>query len=186
MVTTNDLRLETSRLILRPPALTDAQALRSIASDPRVALTTASIRHPYPAGAEQELIRAIIADEEPNRVRLAIAERDEPGTLIGLIGCHPRGADAAELTYMVSPDSWNRGIATEAAKKVIEWAFTEGPFQTIAASALASNRASERVLEKAGFRREREALCDLPVRGGTFLVSFWRLERARPAANERP
>lgn len=186
MVTTNDLRLETSRLILRPPALTDAQALRSIASDARVALTTASIRHPYPAGAEQELIQSVIANEEPKRVRLAIAERDEPGTLIGLIGCHPRGADAAELTYMVGPDSWNRGIATEAAKRIVEWAFTEGPFQTITASAQASNRASERVLEKVGFRREREALCELPVRGGTFLVSFWRIERASPLVDRGP
>jgi RimJ/RimL family protein N-acetyltransferase len=173
-----ELRLETPRLILRPPTLGDAPALRAIASDARVALTTASLQHPYPEGAEKAFIRAILASTESHRFRLAITRREESDMLIGMVGCHPRAEGAAELTYMVSPAWWNRGFATEAARRVVRYAFEEGPFQSLVASAMVANPASERVLEKAGFRREREASRELPVRGGVFLVSYWLMERS--------
>jgi RimJ/RimL family protein N-acetyltransferase len=44
------LELLTERLRLRTPQIADADAIQSIVADPRVALTTASIPHPYPEG----------------------------------------------------------------------------------------------------------------------------------------
>ena len=172
------IRLETPRLILRPPTLDDAPAVQTIASDPRVALVTASIQHPYPSGAAEEFIHSILAETEPYRVRLAITRREESDVLIGVVGCHPREAGVAELTYMVSPAWWNRGIATEAARRIVSYAFNEAPFEAVTARAMVTNPASERVLAKTGFHREREVARELPVRGGTFLISYWRVERS--------
>jgi ribosomal-protein-alanine N-acetyltransferase len=55
-----------------------------------------------------------------------------------------------ELLYGVDPAHWNRGLATEAAKAMIEYGFAELSFGRIEASTDAANLASARVMEKAG------------------------------------
>ncbi len=49
---------------------------------------------------------------------------------------------------------WNRGIATEAARLVVEYGFSDLGLERIEAEAMAENIGSIRVLEKVGFRRE--------------------------------
>jgi len=46
----------TDRLPLRTPQIEDADAIQSIVADPRVALTIASIPHPYPEGGAKSFI----------------------------------------------------------------------------------------------------------------------------------
>lgn len=96
--------------------------------------------------------------------------------LIGMVGFVGHGDDA-ELAYMVSPAHWGRGYATEATSRLIAYILTETPFTTVVARAMIANPASEAVLRKAGLRWEREADVELPLRGGVFPTSFWRLRR---------
>ena len=49
--------------------------------------------------------------------------------------------------------------------------------KAVTARAMADNKASEAVLRKAGLRWQSEMPVELPVRSGTFLTSFWRLDR---------
>jgi RimJ/RimL family protein N-acetyltransferase len=169
------LELSTSRLLLRTPVLDDAEALQSIASDPRVARTTASIPHPYPQGGAVAFIEQVRSLAAADRRNLAITLLSQ-NVLIGMVGFLGKGSEA-ELSYMVSPACWGRGYATEAANRLIDYIFAETRFTAVIGRAMIANPASEAVLRKAGLRREREADVVLALRGGVFPTSFWRLNR---------
>ena len=57
-----------------------------------------------------------------------------------------------ELLYGVSEEHWNTGVATEAARAVLELGFNELGFTRIQASTDAANSASERVMQKLGMK----------------------------------
>ncbi len=170
-----ELNLSTSRLRLRTPVADDAEALQAIVADPRVALTTASIPYPYPQGGALAYIEQIRSGVGPDRCNLAITlpSRNE---LIGMVGFVGNGNEA-ELAYMVSPVHWGRGYATEAASGLIAYILSDMQFTAVIARAMVANPASQAVLRKVGLRWEREADVALPLRGGVFPTSFWRLHR---------
>ena len=74
---------------------------------------------------------------------------------IGDCGLQPlehRGPEV-ELGYDFHPRAWGRGLATEAACAVMEKAFGALQIESVVAVVKPENRASQRVLEKAGLQR---------------------------------
>ena len=68
----------------------------------------------------------------------------------------PRDPGSIEVGYALKPPYWNMGYATEMAAAVLRIAFEIVGLPNVVAIALASNRASLRVMEKIGLRYERE------------------------------
>jgi ribosomal-protein-alanine N-acetyltransferase len=60
-----------------------------------------------------------------------------------------------EIGYSVIPDFRDRGLATEAARGLVEHAFLEQTVNVVCAHTLAGRHASARILEKLGMRRTR-------------------------------
>lgn len=153
--------LEAGRLVLRPFEPADAPVVQQLAGDRAVAETTLNIPHPYPDGAAEAWIAmhpqewaagagatfAIVADAQ----------------LVGAIALHlsPRH-HRGELGYWVGKPFWGRGIATDSARAMLAFGFTELNLNRIQASHLPGNPASGRVMEKLGMTREglhRERYC---------------------------
>ncbi|AFY86794.1 acetyltransferase, putative [Chroococcidiopsis thermalis PCC 7203] len=63
-------------------------------------------------------------------------------------------ADEIELGYRLRRVSWGKGYATEGSRALVTKSFAELGTQCIVSSALAENRASSRVMEKAGLKFE--------------------------------
>jgi RimJ/RimL family protein N-acetyltransferase len=146
--------LRAGRLLLRPFTPVDGPVVRRLAGAPEVADTTLTIPHPYPDGAAEDWIATHAADWEARRA-LHLAIVDEEHGLLGAIGLvlamdHLRG----ELGYWVGVPYWGRGIATQAARAVIRFAFEELGLERVYAMHFARNPASGRVLVKAGMRHE--------------------------------
>src|SRR5260370_8992172 len=147
--------LETERLVLRAPRLEDAESIAMLANERRIAENTARIPHPYTlADAKPVLAEANRADEETT---FAIALTD--GTIIGACGLELRdgpggsgGPSAAgampELGCWLGVAYWGRGFATEAARALIDHAFTDLELETLQAGPRATNPASRRGVEK--------------------------------------
>ncbi|MCE3280533.1 MAG: acetyltransferase, ribosomal protein N-acetylase [Bacteroidetes bacterium] len=76
--------------------------------------------------------------------------------IIGTIGFWRMEKDhyRAEIGYMLHPDYWNKGIASEALNAVMEHGFKDLKFHTIQAFLTPENISSSRLLEKAGFVKE--------------------------------
>lgn len=74
----------------------------------------------------------------------------------GLRHVHVGGADEVELAYALMAEFWGRGLATEASTAILELALGEGRLPEVVAFTLIANLGSRRVMEKLGFRFERE------------------------------
>ncbi len=108
--------------------------------------------HPYTAGDAERFIKHVI-NSNPKTV-FAIASENEAIGSIGFV----IGADVhrftAEMGYWLAEPFWCKGIMTQAVKYMCEWAFHEFSLHRIYATPFATNTASARVLEKAGFEKE--------------------------------
>nr|WP_202892260.1 GNAT family protein [Kribbella shirazensis] len=82
-----------------------------------------------------------------------LVEGDRVVGAITLSDLVPGPFRSASLGYWVSVDSIGRGLATRAVEAVAEIADTELKLHRIEASTLTGNAASQRVLERTGFRQ---------------------------------
>lgn len=148
-------QLETSRLILRRPALKDIPVLFSLRSD---AETMQYIGKPLMKSMnEAEALHAhyIQAAEANTGITWNICMKNSD-EMIGKIGIwriikeHHRG----ELGYMLLPQFRQKGIMQEALQAVLNYGFTELHLHSFEASINPMNAASRKLLEKNGFVQE--------------------------------
>lgn len=77
------------------------------------------------------------------------------GTFLGWFELRPvrdDSADTVELGYRLRREVWGRGYATEGARALVEWAFTDLGVRRVTANTMAVNAGSRRVMEKSGLR----------------------------------
>jgi RimJ/RimL family protein N-acetyltransferase len=171
-------RLETARLWLRWPRISDARAIQTLAGEKAVAGMTSHIPHPYPVGeAERFVLSAREQNAEGLALRLVITQKGAGGEVLGMIGMQPDGAGSAQIGYWLGKPHWGRGVATEAAQAVIDAAFTWTEISAITAGVFLANPSSRRVLEKSGFQNHGLMLCKAPARGGSVHADRYLLSR---------
>jgi RimJ/RimL family protein N-acetyltransferase len=138
--------LETERLVLRAPRLEDAKILAQLANDRRIAENTTRIPHPYKVSDAESFIATV---NNGGEFAFVITLDDEP---IGACGLAQLDGPEPDLGYWLGAPFWGNGYATEAARGVIDYAFSTGGYETIQSGARVTNPASRRVLEKCGFQ----------------------------------
>ncbi len=76
--------------------------------------------------------------------------------LVGVVGFHTVSAlnRTAEITYILHPEFWGRGLATACTRAAVAWGFQERQWVRIQGTTLEPNLASQRVLLNAGFLYE--------------------------------
>ena len=87
----------------------------------------------------------------------AIREK-ETGKVIGSIGLEPdrrrEDVNSREMGYSLAKESWGKGYMTEAAKAVIDYAFRDLDLVVLSICTSPTNKRSQRVIEKCGFKFE--------------------------------
>lgn len=174
-------RIAAFPVVLRPFVPADAARVALFCADPGVALTTAAIPHPYPAGAADAWIATHAAlGESGVEWNYAIVPVDADA-LVGAIALRPEPGPHDNLGYWIGRPWWSRGYATAAARALLATAFRLLDVDGITARHLARNPASGRVMEKCGMtlaRRERA-----PHRGGPVEEHcVWSIDRERWSA----
>jgi RimJ/RimL family protein N-acetyltransferase len=82
--------------------------------------------------------------------QFALVAKDS-GRVLGVAGLNREGPDACELHYWIRSDHAGRGLATEAARALVQWARDELHVGRVTLWAGSENHASRRVAEKVGF-----------------------------------
>lgn len=181
--------LVTDHLLLRALNAADAVEIAPLVNDWEVARYTSHIPFPYTVQMADEFIAAQAeAPESGSRVFAIIRKEDQK--LVGCVGLHREmGANHGEIGYWIGRQFWGNGYASEAVQRVVDYAFLDLGMVELDAGAVPVNKASHRVLSKAGFIawdvREDEA----PARGYPLQLIVRRLKRARwqvPSAGLRP
>jgi RimJ/RimL family protein N-acetyltransferase len=175
----------TPRLILRDIAEADAGLLFELDSDPEV------MRYVGPKPANdvegyRDRTRTVYVPYQSHPwhgVRIVLDR--QTGEFLGWVFIRPATAarDAAEMGwtrpgevevgYRYRRVAWGRGIATEAARPLVQFALDDPETSAIVACARAGNAGSLRVLEKLGLRRVGE----VPSPDGTDTTVKLHLEK---------
>lgn len=130
----------------------DVDALEAVHSDPRV------MRYYAPEVATrahaQQLVAKFIewANERPRRnFQLAIVAADT-GELLGSCGIRSKhcAAGKAELGVGLGSSSWGKGIAQEAARLILDYAFSELGLDEVYGVAVAENEAVAKFARRLG------------------------------------
>lgn len=149
------MELKTPRLKIREFRLDDVDAVYEMDSDPQVRryegapLTEADVRYRLEGAVEW-------AAETPRSIyKLAITlppDNRAAGRLS--LKVVDRAARSWEIGWTLHPRYWGKGYASEAAQALLEYAFITLNAHRVAATCLAENTASVRLVERLGLRPE--------------------------------
>ncbi|MFL5297130.1 MAG: GNAT family N-acetyltransferase [Phenylobacterium sp.] len=160
--------LETERLVFRPFTPDDFDLLAELHSDPEV----------------QRFIGGMwTAEEVQRRLDFYVGQQVErgyskwkaylrDGEFVGRAGVSlDLHTGDPELGYSFAQRAWGQGLASEAARAIVDWMWANTDAPELTAFAVAENLASRRVLEKVGMVFEGDA-----DRHGD-LCAYYRLKR---------
>lgn len=163
-------RIETERLILRPLTTNDAKDVFEWVSDPVV-----NRFMPYGLYNNVEQVKEWIngIEEDKNHFGFELAETGK------VIGSGDVGFDSENgaygLGYNLNRAFWGQGFATEAAKAMIRWTYkTVGTSDFVACHAV-QNPASGKVIQKCGFRFEKNGQYSRFDGSETFDAAYYSL-----------
>ena len=172
--------LTTERLVLRPLAADDAEALHRLVNDWEITRNLTLVPFPYPRELADDWIRSTQESLTEGRAyHLAITGHEgEQEMLVGVVGLRiDAAARVGRLGYWVGRRFWGHGVATEAASRLARWALANLDLDRLEAGVITDNPASAAVLRRVGFRQVGEATDKFLARGGEHAV--WRFEATR-------
>lgn len=151
--------LETDRLLLRRFTEADGENLFNLDSDPEVMRFLSSGRPTPREAIEKEILpRFLQYHAEFENLGFWVAIERASGEFLGWFHLRPpkNGTPGdLEIGYRLRRAAWGKGYATEGSLALIRKAFAELGAERVVAYTLAVNKASRRVMEKAGLRLER-------------------------------
>ena len=145
--------IETARLQLTPPVLEDAEEIfASYARDPEV--TRYLVWQPHESiEPTRDFVLRCMAVRALEVAYPWVIRRKGDARLLGMIEIRLDGY-RADLGYVLARPYWGQGIMTEAVRAVVDWAIGEPEIHRVWAVCDVDNKASARVLEKAGMELE--------------------------------
>jgi len=153
--------IETDRLLLRPLATADLDEVVAMHASPEVVATMGTFDR---ATALARLERNEHEWNERGHGLVAILERAS-GRFVGRSGLKywPQ-FDETEVGWVLRPDAWGQGFATEAGRACLEWGFRRLDVPYLTAMILPDNGRSIGVAVRLGMRPIRsDFLMELPV-----------------------
>ncbi len=148
---------------LRPLTATDARALAGHANDRAMWLNLRD-RFPHPYSVDDALAYIAAVAARPRQTSFGIVVDGDPAGTISLMIGQDIARATAELGYWLGRSYWGRGIVTDAIRAATQYGFGQLGLHRIFAEPFVRNRASSRVLEKAGYvcegRMRRSAVKD--------------------------
>jgi RimJ/RimL family protein N-acetyltransferase len=154
--------LATERVRLSVPTTRDVDEIARICTDPAIAEWT-TVPSPYTRDDAQGFVTGMVADGWAAGTSFTWAVREPgevDGPVLGMVGItcdgEPGTERMGELGYWAAPEARGRGLTTEAARVVVDWALDPEGLGLVRAhwTAYVGNWGSWRIAWKLGFRHE--------------------------------
>ena len=154
----------TERLLLRPVRDGDIDAMLAYNTDPRVTewllkteIDPAAFRKRWLATLDDPRDHSVVAELDGVVIGEGMLEITDG---MGQDDAGPSRGSQAMLGYILAPAYAGRGLATEIAHELLVMAFDDLGVRRVTAGCFVDNRASARILEKIGMRREQYGVRD--------------------------
>jgi RimJ/RimL family protein N-acetyltransferase len=143
-----DIRIETARLVLRPPRIEDFERYAQMLADEDATRHLGGVQPRH--AAWRKFLQMPGAWMLQGFGMFSILERDT-GLWLGQLGpWKPDGWPGNEIGYTFHPDAWGNGYAIEAAVAAIDWAFAHLGWDEVIHCIAPDNVASQKVAMKLG------------------------------------
>ncbi|WP_413990543.1 GNAT family N-acetyltransferase [Labrys okinawensis] len=172
------IEIETERLILRSPRFADVPAMAALANDPAVALMTGRLPFPYGESDALDFVHFQAEARQAGKELAFAIECKTSGDFLGCVGLRFPKRDNAEIGYWLGQRHWGQGLATEAARALIDHGFSTLGIAAVTGECRVINEASRRVMEKCGLRYVNSGLRHAPARGGALPIDRFSLTRS--------
>jgi RimJ/RimL family protein N-acetyltransferase len=150
MASFDDLRIETPRLLLRPPRIDDLDPFAEMMTDEE---TARFIGGTSPRAMTWRALMTMIGSWHAHGFAMFSVIDKETDRWVGRLGpWMPDGWPGPEIGWTVVRDCWGRGYAVEGAIATTNWAFDTLGWTRVIHSIAPQNRASQRVAQKLGSR----------------------------------
>jgi len=169
--------LETDRLCLRRLSMGDLDAVAELYADPEV-MRYIGAGGPRTREVTRIKLQELIDAEARQGFGMWATIERETGRFIGECGLSAwdiEGRREVEVAYLLARAYWGRGLATEAAGAIRDYAFEHLSRKRLISLIYHANEASAKVATKVGMRLER----DVHFMGHT--VGLWSIEDRPPA-----
>lgn len=146
--------IKSKNFILRPFRKSDAKTLSKNINNKKIYRNTSHIPYPYTLKDANEWLEKTIKEnrkKKPAKINFAI---DINGEVVGSVGFVKIEGHKTELGYWLAEKYWGKGIMTKATKLLTAFGFNKIGLKRIYARVYSFNKASQRVLEKAGYKLE--------------------------------
>ncbi len=159
---------------LRPPRLSDADAITAAVQDPAIPAFT-MVPTPYTVEDAIAYIESTVSAWRDGTAGHFVIVDPERGTLLGSVGVqHPDDCSGrAEVGYWVSAPARGRGVAPHALGLVAGWALETVGLRRLEALVFVENERSHRVAARAGFERGGIARARIEHQGRHRDVVVW-------------
>lgn len=166
---------------LRKLKVSDAKRMLELISNDRVLehLMTGNTVKDIKLDDEKKFIRFVVSQyskKRPEEYHLGVEVRNK---LVGVIGANDINwkKGLAEIGYWFGEDYWGKGYATDSIRQFSDILFEQLELKKIQALPFSFNKASQRVLEKAGYKFKKERKKAVK-RAGKYLDDVvWEKER---------
>jgi len=172
------MELTTARLALREYTVADFEAVHAFATNPRTLVFV-----DWGPNSKQDTLDflnycATTAHAVPRTgYTLAITLA---GAVIGSVGLTVHHQTRAEIGYTINPTHWGRGYATEAAKALLDFGFSELALERITATCRPENVGSAGVLAKLGMNQTGHLRNDRRIRGAWLDSLVFSIDAPQP------
>ncbi|MGI9291645.1 MAG: GNAT family N-acetyltransferase [Gammaproteobacteria bacterium] len=160
-----NLDLKTERLLIRPFAAADLDIALELFTNPDVCRYAGGVESVEKINCEMSnwvrrggngcigiwTITDRNTGEKHGSIALLPLPVEEDDTDFSLVVPGQVPENDIEIGYFLKPVSWGKGIASEACKRILRFAFEEGQLEEVVATFEEENSASRNVLLKAGF-----------------------------------
>lgn len=161
--------LHTNRLLLTRLCLDDVALIHSLNSYPEVAAYN-TIGIPKSIEDTSMVCKTVIdqlEQDHPTHFAWVIRDSDSEAFIgeVGLTLSHPR-FKKAEIFFNILPEFWGKGLASEAARVVMDFAFSKLQIHRLEAGVAVANSKSIKLIERLGMQQEGRHRKILPLATG--------------------
>ena len=151
------MKLETSRLILRTPKLSDSISLAKNGNQKDMYYYTWYISYPFTTPKAKKIIIWLLKEskkKERGVVPFSIIPKANMEA-VGIIDLYDieKEDKKAKIGFWIGEEYRGKGFTSEAVKEVLQLAFKKLKLNKVSAEALKDNTASNHLLKKLGFRK---------------------------------
>jgi len=148
------VEIEARKFKLRSFRKGDEASVTRYANNLKIYRMTLALPFPYTLKDAREWIMLNQAEQHRKRPGMASFAIDVGGEAVGCVGMSDIEVHKGEIGYWLAEEFWGQGITTQALRLATRYGFNELGLRRLFANVFTFNKASKRVLEKAGYMYE--------------------------------